>query len=65
MAETRAPDLIFMDCQMPVMNGYESTRLIREQGLKIPIIAVTANAMQGEQDKCFRGRDERLSAQTI
>ena len=54
MAETRAPDLIFMDCQMPVMNGYESTRLIREQGLKIPIIAVTANAMQGEQDKCFR-----------
>ncbi|MDC7233422.1 MAG: response regulator, partial [Spirochaetales bacterium] len=53
-AVSDSPDLIFMDCQMPVMNGYESTRLIREEGLKIPIIAVTANAMKGEQDKCFK-----------
>ena len=54
MAKSESPDLIFMDCQMPVMNGYESTRQIREEGMKIPIIAVTANAMQGEQEKCFR-----------
>ena len=48
------PDLVFMDCQMPVMNGYEATRQIREQGFKIPVIAVTANAMRGEQEKCFK-----------
>ncbi|MDC7241747.1 MAG: response regulator, partial [Spirochaetales bacterium] len=54
MAVQKQPDLIFMDCQMPVMNGYESTRLMREKGLKIPIIAVTANAMRGEQEKCFK-----------
>jgi len=49
----KKPDLIFMDCQMPIMNGYESTRKIREAGIHTPIIAVTANAMAKEREKCL------------
>ena len=44
-ATANAYDLILMDIQMPVMNGYESAKAIREQGLSVPIIAMTANAM--------------------
>ncbi len=51
-------DVILMDCQMPLMNGYDTTRNIREntQGKynkAIPIIALTANAMKGDNVKCF------------
>ena len=46
-------DLIFMDCQMPVMNGYEATRKIREMSIEVPIVAVTASATTGEFDKCI------------
>ena len=46
-------DLIFMDCQMPVMNGYEATTKIREMEVKVPIIAVTASATTGEYEKCI------------
>ncbi len=53
MAESENPDLIFMDCQMPVMNGYEATRKIREIGIHTPIVAVTANALKGEKEKCL------------
>ncbi len=47
------PDIIFMDCQMPEMNGYEATEEIRKKGSRVPIIAVTASAIKGERDKCF------------
>ncbi|OEY67197.1 hybrid sensor histidine kinase/response regulator [Marinobacter sp. X15-166B] len=48
-------DLVLMDCQMPVMNGYQATREIRkhDQWADLPIIAVTANVMQGDKDDCL------------
>ena len=51
-------DLVFMDCQMPVMDGYEATRQIRTargnpKASAIPIIAMTANTMQGDRERCI------------
>jgi CheY-like chemotaxis protein len=47
-------DLVLMDMQMPVMNGITATCIIRKElNSKIPIIALTANAIKGESDKCF------------
>lgn len=53
MVQQKAYDLVFMDCQMPVMNGYLATEAIRKLGMHtLPIIALTANALQSDKEKC-------------
>ena len=67
LARTQLFDLIFMDIQMPIMDGFEATSAIRalekEQGRKpVPIVAMTAYALQGDKERCLQaGMDDYLT----
>lgn len=68
MIEENDYDIVLMDCQMPEIDGYQATKIIREKEEKnnnikhIPVVALTANAMIGDREKCLRaGMDDYLS----
>ncbi|MBX9894524.1 MAG: response regulator [Nitrosomonas sp.] len=62
LVERNQYDIIFMDCQMPVMDGLEATSIIRKQFANIPIIALTANATEDDRISCLNaGMNDFLS----
>ncbi len=64
IATTQKPDLILMDIVLPVMNGYQATRLIRQNPKthSIPVIAVTALTSSEEREECFKsGCDDHIA----
>ena len=66
MVDAKEYDLVLMDCQMPVMDGYQATAIIRQKQMdkprRLPIVALTANVVEGELDKCLAvGMDDYLT----
>nr|HRO67976.1 response regulator [Pseudobdellovibrionaceae bacterium] len=45
-------DLVLMDIQMPLMDGYQATKILKKKGVRAPILALTAHALSEEKDRC-------------
>ena len=62
-------DLVFMDCRMPGMDGFQATAAIREleaeSGRRVPVVAVTANALEGDRESCLEGGMDDYVAKPI
>ena len=62
MANSKEYDLILMDIQMPVMDGLEATKHLRQDGIHTPVVCITANAMKEDKKRCFEsGADDYLT----
>ena len=67
MAAAERPDIIIMDLEMPVLDGWEATRLLKSnpQTCDIPVVALSAHALAGEREKAFAAGCDEFDAKPI